>query len=93
MGILPQKIFKFRGSETLFSALVMRYVSRSIDLEPENGKQMQVTINKITESKKTTPSTDLMCLAQQVREGGGGAQLTSAKLVCKGKCAQMFYAK
>ena len=26
-GILPQKIFKFGGSETLFSALVMRYVS------------------------------------------------------------------
>jgi len=25
--ILPQKIFKFGGSETLFSALVMRYVS------------------------------------------------------------------
>jgi len=26
-GILPPKIFKFGGSETLFSALVMRYVS------------------------------------------------------------------
>jgi len=26
-GLLPQKIFKFGGSETLFSALVMRYVS------------------------------------------------------------------
>ena len=26
-GILPQKIFKFGGSETLFSVLVMRYVS------------------------------------------------------------------
>ena len=26
-GILPQKIFKFGGYETLFSALVMRYVS------------------------------------------------------------------
>ena len=26
-GILPQKIVKFGGSETLFSALVMRYVS------------------------------------------------------------------
>ena len=25
-GILPQKIFKFGGSEMLFSALVMRYV-------------------------------------------------------------------
>ena len=26
-GIVPQKIFKFGGSETLFSVLVMRYVS------------------------------------------------------------------
>ena len=26
-GILPQTIFKFGGSETQFSALVMRYVS------------------------------------------------------------------
>ena len=26
-GIVPQKLFKFGGSETLFSALVMRYVS------------------------------------------------------------------
>ena len=26
-GILPQKIFKFGGSEMLFLALVMRYVS------------------------------------------------------------------
>ena len=26
-GILPEKIFKFGGSEILFSALVMRYVS------------------------------------------------------------------
>ena len=26
-GILPQSIFKFEGSETLFLALVMRYVS------------------------------------------------------------------
>ena len=26
-GILPQKIFKLGGSETLFSALVIRYVS------------------------------------------------------------------
>ena len=26
-GIVPQKIFKFGGSETFFSVLVMRYVS------------------------------------------------------------------
>ena len=28
-GILPQRIFKFGGSKTLFSALVMRYVSET----------------------------------------------------------------
>ena len=51
-GVLPQKSFKFGGSETVFLALVMRYVSEKIDLEPENGKQLQVTIIKITESKE-----------------------------------------
>ena len=51
-GILLQKIFKFGGSEMLFSALVMRYVSEKIDLEYENGKQLQVTIIRITESKE-----------------------------------------
>ena len=51
-GIVAQKIFKFGGSETFFSVLVMRYV-RKIDLEYENGKQLfQVTITKITESKE-----------------------------------------
>ena len=29
-GILPQKLFKFGGSETLFLALVMRYVSEKL---------------------------------------------------------------
>ena len=31
-GIVPEKIFKFGGSETLFSALVMRYVSEKSTL-------------------------------------------------------------
>ena len=48
--ILPQKIFKLGGSEALFSALVMKFV-RKIDLEYENGIQLQVTIIKTTESK------------------------------------------
>ena len=47
-GIFPQKIFRFEGSETLFSALVMRYVSEKIDLEYQNGKQLQFAIIKIT---------------------------------------------
>ena len=52
-GILPQKGFKFGGSEALFSlsALVMNCV-RKIGLEYENGKQLQVTVIKITESKE-----------------------------------------
>ena len=44
-------MFKFGDSETLFSALVMRYVSESI-LNMENGKQLQVMLIKITESKE-----------------------------------------
>ena len=42
----------------LFSALVMKYVSEkqtstgAHDLEDENGKQLQITIIKITESKE-----------------------------------------
>ena len=36
----------------------------------ENGKQLQVTTIKITEFKEINPSTDLICLAQQVQWGG-----------------------
>ena len=35
----------------------------------ENGKQLQVTTIKITEFKEINLSTDLICLAQQVRGG------------------------
>ena len=35
VGILPEKIFKFGGSETLFSALVMKYVSKKSTLNME----------------------------------------------------------
>ena len=57
-GIFPQKIFKLGGSETLFSALVMR-CHRKIDLQYENGKQLRVTIMKITlvEEKRIHPQT------------------------------------
>ena len=51
VGSFSQKIFKFGGSETLFSALVMRCL-RKIDLKYENSKQLQVTTIKITESKE-----------------------------------------
>ena len=35
VGILPQKTFKFGGSETLFSALFMKYVSEKSTLNME----------------------------------------------------------
>ena len=50
-GYPPPEIFKFGGSEMLFSALVMRCL-RKIDLGYENGKQLQITIIRITESKE-----------------------------------------
>ena len=47
-GILPQKMFKFGGSETLFSALVMRSVS-----EKSTFKQFIAGHNnQITESEE-----------------------------------------
>ena len=52
MGILPRKIFKFGGSETLFSALVMKYVSEKLTLNMKMANILQVTIIKITDSKE-----------------------------------------
>ena len=66
-GILPQKRFTFRGSEAVFSALFMRYVSEESTSNHENGKQLQVTIIKITESKE---NKSIHRLAQQVQELG-----------------------
>ena len=51
MGILPRKIFKLGGSETLFSALVMKYVSEKLTLKMKMANILQVTIIKITDSK------------------------------------------
>ena len=70
-GYPPPENFKFGGFETLFSAACHEICLRKIDLQYENGKQLQVTNIKITESKETNPSTDLMCLAQQVQGEGG----------------------
>ena len=41
-------------------------MSPKIDLEYENGKLLQVTLIKITESKENKS----ICLAQQVQRGG-----------------------
>ena len=49
-GILPQKSFKFGGSETLFSALVMRYVSEKSTLNMKMANNCK-SLNKITEAK------------------------------------------
>ena len=68
-GIPPQKIFKFGGSEVLFSALEI--CLRKIDLEDENGKQLQITILKITESKENK-SIHRLDLSGLTGPGGGG---------------------
>ena len=46
-GILPHKIFTFGIFSTCHEIYLLK-----IDLEYENGKQLQVTIIKITESKE-----------------------------------------
>ena len=68
-GVLPpEKVSNLEAPKSYFSTW-REICLRKIDLEYENGKQLQVTIIKITESKenKTNPSTDLICLAQQVQ--------------------------
>ena len=50
--ILLQKISIFGGSQTAIFSTCREICLRKIDLEYENGKQLQVTIIKITESKE-----------------------------------------
>ena len=71
-GILLQKISKFGGSETLFSALVMGYVSEKSTSNHENGKQLRVTIIKITESKENK-SIHRLAVSGSTGRGGGGS--------------------
>ena len=71
-GILPQKILR----NTIFST--HEICLRKIDCEYENGKKLQVTIIKITESKENKSIYRLdVRLAQEVQggEGRGGGQL------------------
>ena len=56
----------------LFSALVMRFV-RKIDLEYENGKQLQVTIIKITEITDCKEDNSIHRLDVSGSTGLGGA--------------------
>ena len=51
-GYPPAENFKSGGFETLFSAACDEICFRKIDLQYENGKQLQVTSIKITESKE-----------------------------------------
>ena len=75
-GILGQKIFRFGGSEMLFSALCHEIYRRKIDLEYENGKQLQVTIIKITESKENKSIQRLGVSGPTGPRGGTAAPLT-----------------
>ena len=72
MGILPRKIFKFGGSETLFSALVMKYVSEKLTLNMKMANILQVTIIKITDSKKNKSIHRLNVSGSTGPVGGGG---------------------
>ena len=56
----------------LFSALVMRCV-RKIDLEYENGKQLQVTIIKITEITDSKEDNSIHRLDVSISTSLGGA--------------------
>ena len=72
MGILPRKIFKFGGSETLFSALVMKYVSEKLTLNMKMANILQVTIIKITDSKENKSIHRLNVSGSTGQVGGGG---------------------
>ena len=72
VGILPRKIFKFGGSETLFSALVMKYVSKKLTLNMKMANILQVTIIKITDSKENKSIHRLNVSGSTGPVGGGG---------------------
>ena len=57
------------SSETLFSALVMGCLWK-VNLEYENGKQLQVTIIKVTESKENK-SIHRLDVSGSIGPGGG----------------------
>ena len=56
----------------LFSALVMRYVSKKWTSNIKNGKQLQVTIIKMTESKENK-SIRRLDVSGSTGPGGGEA--------------------
>ena len=70
-------MFKFGSSETLFSELVMRYVSEKSTSNHESGKQLQVTIIKITESKENKSIHRLDLLGLTGPERGAAAHLAA----------------
>ena len=82
MGILPRKIFKLGGSETLFSALVMKYVSEKLTLKMKMANILQVTIIKITDSKinKSIHRLNVSGSTGPVGGWGGGAAAPLAPL-------------
>ena len=72
VGILSWKIFKFGGSETLFSAIVMKYVSEKLTLNMKMANILQVTIIKITDSKENKSIHRLNVSGSTGPVGGGG---------------------
>ena len=74
-------IFKFGGSEMLFSALVMRYVSEksTLNMKMAINKLLQVTIIKITESKDNK-SIQRLDVSGLTGPGGTAAPLPSCQL-------------
>ena len=51
-GVLPQKNFQIWRLRNAIFSTCHEICLRKIDLEDENGKQLQITIIKITESKE-----------------------------------------
>jgi len=74
-GILPQQFFKIGVSETLFSALVMRYVSEKSTSKMKMANNC-VTIIKITESKENK-SINRLDLSGSTGRGGSCPPLSS----------------
>ena len=68
-GVLPQKNFQIWRLRNAIFSTCHEIRLRKINLEDENGKQLQVTVIKITESKenKSIHRLDLSGLAQQVQ--------------------------
>ena len=64
LGVSPQRIFQFGGSETLFSALVMRYVSKTSTLNKCEKVDVFSGYNIISEVLLIYPRTSTLNISQ-----------------------------